>query len=101
EEALRQSFDIRILGRRGVAEGHRYSNDTDNRRDHCQRPDGAMRSEVLRVQKTEMLGRFVVLTHCVSDPRPGVHAGESSADDRQEHGEGLDEHEGPTTTRAE
>ena len=66
-----------------------------------QRPDGAVRSEVLGVQHAEVLRHFIVLAHGVGDARAGIHARERGADQRQEHGEGLHQHEDAAAALAE
>ena len=60
-----------------------------------------MGREVLRVQHAEVLRHFLIFAHGVGHARPGVHAGERRSDDRQEHREGLDEHEDPPVSGAE
>ena len=74
---------------------------TDHRRNDRQRPDGAVRGEVLVVQHAEVFRHFLVLAHGVGDARAGVHAGERGADQRQEHRDGFDQHEGSAVARAE
>ena len=46
-------------------------------------------------------GHFLVLAHGVGDARAGVDAGERRADQRQEHGDGLDQHERAAVALAE
>ena len=51
-----------------------------------------MGSQVLRVQQAEVLRHLPVLSHGVGDARAGVHARQRSSNQRQEHGNRLDQH---------
>ena len=53
------------------------------------------------MEHAEVFRHFLILAHGVGDARSGVHAGERGADERQEHGDGLDQHEGAAVARAE
>ncbi len=48
-----------------------------------------------------MPAQLLILAHRVGDAGAGVHAGERGADERQEDGERLDEHEDAAIARAE
>ena len=50
----------------------------DDRRDRRQRPDGAVRRQLLAVQHAEVLRHFLVAAHRVGDARAGVHARRAS-----------------------
>ena len=45
------------------------------------------------MQNTEVLRSLVVLAHGVGDASAGVHAAQRGADQREEHGDGLGQHE--------
>ena len=45
------------------------------------------------MQQAKVFGRLLIFAHGVGDARAGVHAGERGADQGQEHGKGLDQHE--------
>jgi len=57
--------------------------------------------EVGGVETAEVAADFLVLAHGVGDTGSGVDAGEGGADERQEDGEGLAEHEGAAMALAE
>ena len=65
----------------------------DEDRDRGQRPDGAVRRQVLAVQHAEVLGHFLVAAHRVGHARAGVHARQRRADEREEHRQRLHQHE--------
>ncbi len=67
---------------------------SDDRGNDRQRPDGAVRAQVLLVEHAEVFRHFLVLAHGVGNARSGVHAGERGADQGQEHGDRLNQHEG-------
>ena len=67
--------------------------DADDGRDEGQRAQGAVRAERLGVQHAEVLGSLVVLAHGVGHAGAGVHAGQGGADQRQEDGDRLSQHE--------
>ena len=93
EDAVRQRRDGRIGGRGGIAEDQRDGDDADDGGDDGQGPDGLARRERLGVQDAEVLGSLVVLAHGVGDACAGVHAAQRGADQREEDGEGLGQHE--------
>ena len=66
-----------------------------------QRPDGAVGAEVLVVQHAEVFRHLLVLAHGVGDASARVDARERRADQGQEHGDGLDQHEGSAVALAE
>ena len=73
----------------------------DDRRDDRQRPDGAVGAEVFVVEHAEVFRHFLVLAHGVGHAGAGIDAGERRADQGQEHGDGLDQHERSPVALAE
>src|ERR1700756_1374521 len=101
EQSMWQSLNGGV-GRSGcVAESHRYRNDADKAGNYGQRPDGAVRAQILLVEHAEMLRHFLVFAHGVSYARSCIQAGKRCADQRQEDGYGLHQHEGSSVTLAE
>ena len=58
-----------------------------------QGPNGPVRGEVLVVQNAEVFRHFLILAHGVGHAGAGVDAGKRGADQRQEYGDGLKQHE--------
>ena len=65
----------------------------DDGGDERQRAQGAVRAERLGVKHAEVLGSLIVLAHRVGHASAGVHAGQGGADQRQEDGDRLSQHE--------
>jgi len=93
EDAVRKGRNRRIAGRARISESQRDGVDTNNRGDEGQRPDGAPRCKRLGLQNAEMLGRFVVSAHGVSNAGTGFHATERGADQGRKDRKGFSQHE--------
>ena len=93
EDAVGQRGDGGVGGGAGVAEGERDGDDADDGRDGGQGPDGAPRRERFGVEHAEVFGNLIVLAHGVGNASAGVHAAQRGADEREEDGEGFNQHE--------
>src|SRR5260221_1671223 len=82
------------------AEVERHAEDADDDRDNGERPNGSMRSEVLRVERAKVSCELFVSTHRVSHASTSVHAGQRRADQRQKYCAGLNHHEPPASASA-
>jgi len=93
EDAVWQSGDGCITGSAAIAEVERDANHTDDGRYDRQGPNGAARRQGSGMKQAEVLGRLIVFSHGISDAGARIHATEGGANERQEDGEGLSEHE--------
>src|SRR5258707_12719072 len=75
----------------------RHAEDADDDRDNGERPDGSMRSEVLRVERAKVSCELFASTHRVSHTSTSVHAGQRRADQGQKYCAGLNHHEPPAS----
>ena len=98
---MRQRLDGGICRSTRITKGQGYSDASHHRRNCRQRPDGAVRGQVLAVQYAEVLGHLFILTHGIGDASSRVHARERCANQRQEHCERLDQHEDFAMARTE
>src|SRR5260370_41442070 len=83
-----------------TAEVERHAEDADDDRDNGERPNGSMRSEVLRVERTKVSSELFVSAHRVSHASTSVHAGQRRADQGQKYCAGLNHHEPPASASA-
>src|SRR5260370_36252443 len=83
-----------------TAEVERHAEDADDDRDNGERPNGSMRSEVLRVERTKVSSELFVSAHRVSHASTSVHAGQRRADQGQKYCAGLNQHEPPASAGA-
>src|SRR5258708_11905987 len=99
-DILRKCVD-RVRGlSSSTAEVERHAEDADDDRDNGERPNGSMRSEVLRVERAKVSSELFVSAHCVSHASTSVHAGQRRADQRQKYCAGLNHHEPPASASA-
>jgi hypothetical protein len=98
-DVVRKTLDRVIAHRCAATEVEHYPEDANNRRNDGERPNRHVWSKILAVELSQVTGKLVVAAHRVSDTRSGIHAGKSSPDKREKHGDGLDKHEPPTGLR--
>src|SRR5258707_15481589 len=99
-DILRKCVD-RVRGlSSSTAEVERHAEDADDNRDNGERPNGSMRSEVIRVERAKVSSALFVSAHRVSHASTSVHAGQGRADPGQKYWAPLNLHEPPSSLTA-